>query len=186
MFGKALTMNHSGGSIVLEKERGDIMAYKALDVARYIINYSNEQGYGVSNLKLQKLLYFVQAEFLAYSDDKKPCFREEIEAWGFGPVVPCVYQEFKQYGSSNIPTVKEYFEVSENWDVIKRKFREGIIRNRDRERINDIVDGLSDYSAAYLVNITHHQAPWKKVYEKGMNNIISKKSIREYFESEEN
>ena len=35
------------------------MAYKVLDVARYIINYSNKMEYGISNLKLQKLLYFV-------------------------------------------------------------------------------------------------------------------------------
>ena len=35
------------------------MVYKALDVARYIINYSNKQEYSISNLKLQKILYGV-------------------------------------------------------------------------------------------------------------------------------
>ena len=38
--------------------------YNALDVSRYIINYSNDKNYGISNLKLQKILYFVQAYFL--------------------------------------------------------------------------------------------------------------------------
>ena len=37
--------------------------YNVLDISRYIINYSNQQGYGISNLKLQKILYFVQAYF---------------------------------------------------------------------------------------------------------------------------
>ena len=82
------------------------MTYKVLDIARYIINYSNEQQYGISNLKLQKLLYFVQAEFLAFTEKKQPCFQEEIEAWGFGPVVPGVYKEFRQYGSSNSPLMR--------------------------------------------------------------------------------
>lgn len=161
------------------------MAYKALDIARYIINYSNEQEYGISNLKLQKLLYFVQAEFLAYTSEKKPCFEEEIEAWGFGPVVPCVYQEYKQFGSGNIPTIIEYFEVTETWNIVKKIFNPNVIKEKDRNRISDIVDGLSEYSATALVNITHNQAPWSEVYEEGMNNIISKKSIREYFEQDE-
>ncbi|MCM1466611.1 MAG: DUF4065 domain-containing protein [Alistipes sp.] len=158
------------------------MSYKVLDVARYIINYSNKEGYGISNLKLQKLLYFVQAEFLAFTEDNQPCFLEEIEAWGFGPVVPEVYQEFKQYGSANIPSVLKYYEVTDDWEVNEKKFDLKLIDIEDRQIINQIVDGFSDYSAAALVTITHQQKPWKDVYEEGMNNIITKKSIREYFE----
>lgn len=40
------------------------MSYKVLDVCRHVINYSNEHDYGISNLKLQKVLYFIQAYFL--------------------------------------------------------------------------------------------------------------------------
>lgn len=40
------------------------MTYNALDVSQYVIKYSNEQDYGISNLKLQKILYFIQAYFL--------------------------------------------------------------------------------------------------------------------------
>ncbi len=162
------------------------MAYKALDIARYIINYSNKKNYGVSNLKLQKLLYFVQAEFLTYSDDKAPCFNEKIEAWGFGPVVPCVYQAFKQYGSGNIPSITEYSEITDTWQIIQKTFNENIIKAKDRKKITEIIDGLSEYSATALVDITHNQAPWMNAYEKGMNNVITKSSIREYFENDEN
>lgn len=162
------------------------MAYKALDISRYIINYSNQKNYGVSNLKLQKLLYFVQAEFLAYSDDKAPCFDEEIEAWGFGPVVPCVYQAFKQYGSGNIPSITEYTEITDTWQISKKTFSKNIIKARDRKKIADIIEGLSEYSATALVSITHNQAPWMNSYEKGMNNVITKRSIQEYFENDEN
>lgn len=158
------------------------MVYKALDIARYIINYSNKMNYGVSNLKLQKLLYFVQADFLANTEEKEPCFIEEIEAWGFGPVVPCVYHEFKQYAANNIPSVTEYFERGDSWKIVKKHFNSETISISVRERINNIIDGFSEYSANALVAITHNQAPWKKVYKAGFNNVISKNSIREYFE----
>ncbi len=39
------------------------MAYDALDIARYVIKYSNNRDYGVSNLKLQKILYFIKHIF---------------------------------------------------------------------------------------------------------------------------
>lgn len=38
--------------------------YNVLDISRYIINYSNDCNYIISNLKLQKLLYFIQVYFL--------------------------------------------------------------------------------------------------------------------------
>lgn len=162
------------------------MTYRVLDVARYIINYSNRLEYGISNLKLQKLLYFVQAEFLAFTEKKQPCFAEEIEAWGFGPVVPEVYQEFKQYGSSNIPTIIKYYEINDDWEIAEKKYDENCIEPQDRETIDQIVDGFADYSASALVNITHNQDPWIKTYEEGMNRVISKRVIKEYFENDEN
>ena len=63
--------------------------YSAIDIARYIIWYCKNHGYTISNLKLQKILYFVQAEFLVSAG--APCFYQDIEAWDFGPVIPEVY-----------------------------------------------------------------------------------------------
>ena len=68
--------------------------YAALDIARYIIKYCKDNGYSISNLKLQKLLYFVQAQFLV-TYNGRPAFEEKIEAWDFGPVVPEVYHYLK-------------------------------------------------------------------------------------------
>ena len=81
------------------------MSYNVLGVSRYIINYCNENYYLISNLKLQKILYFVQAFFLEAKNEE--CFREEIEAWDFGPVVPEVYREYRKYGGD----ANKYLEV---------------------------------------------------------------------------
>lgn len=165
---------------------GGGMAYKVLDVSRFIINYCNENGYEISNLKLQKLLYFIQADYL--SDELgEPCFYEDIQAWNFGPVVPEVYQAFKLYGSGHIPKIDSYMEIDlENWEIVRKEYNENLIEKCDRKRISSILDELSGYSATTLVNISHHQRPWMDAYKNGQNSVIDKESIREYFTEDEN
>lgn len=144
--------------------------YRVLSIARYIIQRCNSQNRTISNLKLQKILYFVQAEFLVAK--KQPCFGAEIEAWDFGPVVPEVYQEYKVFGSANIP-------------VIGSVESPVILANEDRSLVDGIVDECSKYSATALVDITHNQTPWIDAYNApGYNNIISTESIYKYFAEE--
>ncbi|NCC87011.1 MAG: DUF4065 domain-containing protein [Clostridia bacterium] len=154
-----------------------------LDIARYIINYSNNNNYGISNLKLQKILYFVQAYFLTNSTTNKPCFGETIEAWDFGPVVPKAYQEYKQYGSGDIPTIKSYIDFDEDtiWDSQCVQYDDSDIDAKSKELINAVVDKFSFYSATDLVTLTHKQSPWKDVYVPYSNNTITNEAIRKYF-----
>ena len=56
-----------------------MMSYKVLDVCRHVINYSNEHDYGISNLKLQKVLYFIQAYFLTKKKDHTPCLMRRLK-----------------------------------------------------------------------------------------------------------
>lgn len=155
-----------------------------LDVARYIINYSNEKGYSISNLKLQKLLYFVQAYYLSFTPAHEPCFNDDIEAWDFGPVVPAVYQEFKSFGGSDIPPVKNYYKNKNNfWSIQSVPFDNDCIAPDDKKNINDVVDKFSIYSASELVELTHKQAPWKEAYVPHKNAVIKKDAIRRYFDA---
>lgn len=156
---------------------------QVMDVARYIINYSNEQNYGISNLKLQKLLYFVQAYFLLYRGEI--CFDAAIEAWDFGPVVPEVYHEFKRFGNGDIPKIRTYLDMSSKVSFIaQRKYDEGVIPVRDRELIAEVVDIFSDYSATALVTLTHNQDPWIDAYRPGQNRRIEPEAIERYFDNE--
>lgn len=158
------------------------MPYKVMDVARYIINYCNEKGYGISNLKLQKILYFVQTDFLVNSISHEPCFAEKIEAWNFGPVVPDIYHEYKEYGAANIPSIKEYLDFSEGvWNGRKVQFNKTAISSEDQIKINETVDSCSRYSATQLVHITHNQAPWRNAYNRYQNSEIKNEEIRNYF-----
>ena len=160
------------------------MVYNVLDVSCEAINYSNEKGYGISNLKLQKILYFIQAYFLITVDEK--CFKEKIEAWDFGPVVPEVYSEFKQYGAGNIPSVSNYMIRDKNhpWNYEKKKFDSSVINENDKKRIRAVIDEFADYSATYLVSLTQSQAPWYDAYQKYKNNEITVDAIKEFFNNE--
>lgn len=144
--------------------------YKASDIARYIIERCKETNRQISNLKLQKILYFVQAEFLVAKNE--PCFEEPIEAWDFGPVVPSVYYEYRMFGGAEIPRIG-----SSN---VK-----GIISPSDRKILNGIIDACSEYSASALVEITHNQTPWKMAHEFGSyNSVITPESIKDYFKKD--
>ena len=141
------------------------MSYKVLDVCKYVINYSNQKDYGISNLKLQKILYFVQAYFLI-SEPSRCCFEEKIEAWDFGPVVPKAYREYKQFGSSDIP------DTGDNINIIS---------DEDQKLIRTVIEKFADYSVTDLVSLTHNQSPWIDAYIPCMNREITPEAIREYF-----
>lgn len=147
--------------IVIQKRR--CIMYSALEIARFVIEYCRKNDLLMSNLKLQKVLYFIQAEFLVRNGE--PCFFERIEAWPFGPVVSNVYHEYKTFGSSNI-----YSNLSNFYDIAEE----------DRNIIKDIVKACNRFSATQLVELTHNQAPWKNAYNNG-NRIITNDSILEYF-----
>lgn len=147
------------------------MTYDALTISRYIIKYSSEKSFRISNLKLQKLLYFVQSHFLVQKKTK--CFEDVIEAWDLGPVVPIVYREYKQFGAGNIPSIfVSYDIVNDNID------------NEDRILIDEVVDAFSTFTATELVELTHRQDPWIYSYEKGKNKVISLQSLERYFDGQ--
>lgn len=141
------------------------MAYSVMDVSKYVIRYSNEKNYGITNLRLQKILYFIQAYFLKIKDE--PCFKEDMEAWDFGPVVPCVYQKYKKFGAGQIP------DYTKPVNCFKKE--------KDHiEIINGVIDLLASYQTYELVEITHHQSPWLDNYRLDRSNIIPIWSIKRF------
>ena len=157
--------------------------YNVLDVCRHIINYSNDHNYGISNLKLQKLLYFVQAYFVSFTSKKEPCFKDKIEAWDFGPVVPVAYHEYKRYGNTDIPYVSHYIEYNFT-NFLQSKvipFTDTVISDEDKKIIDDLIDNFSEYSTTSLVRITHNQSPWIDAQANGKNSVITVDAIRSYF-----
>ena len=142
--------------------------YSVYDVAEYIIWRETKQKRPVSNLRLQKLLYFVQAYFLCTM--AQPCFDSVIEAWDFGPVVPEIYHEYKIYGSSCIPA-PQIFDLHH-------------FRSDDLARIDTMLDQCASQTTNRLVTITHAQDPWRDAYQNPFGNRITNDAIIRYYRGE--
>lgn len=144
--------------------------HTALEVAKWflahnrIVNIEEGAEY-ISNLKLQKLLYYAQGCFLAVTDHV--LFEDDIVAWQHGPVVESVYQVYKEFGSNGI-IFDEDFDFSRFTDS-------------ENELLREVYDTFGQYSAWKLRNMTHEEAPWKETVR---NKVISVDSIRDYFKQE--
>lgn len=71
----------------------------ALDVANYIIDLCIKENAPVSNLQLQKILYYIQRYYLF---SNKPLFEDDFIALAFGPAILEVYNRYCGFGGSKI------------------------------------------------------------------------------------
>lgn len=119
---------------------------------------SPELGDIISNLKLQKLIYYAAGVMSAVRQNQDaPLFHDPIEAWTHGPVVPSQYHRFSKYGSGPIPPV-EGFDFS-TFDPV------------DLQVLDDVYGFYGQYSAWKLRNMTHEEAPWLSSYDQPDNKI---------------
>jgi uncharacterized phage-associated protein len=84
----------------------------ASDVADYIIVFHHAKGQKITQLKIQKLLYYAQAWFLGLHGCE--IFAEEIEAWVHGPVVPSVRARYRDLRWSPLPVPVTAPEIPPN------------------------------------------------------------------------
>jgi uncharacterized phage-associated protein len=136
-------------------------------VANTIIEFAEERGYLVTNLSLQKLLYFTHAHFLVRYE--KPLVSGIFEAWKFGPVHPFIYSALKTYGARPIDSPLQKFDPITRLAVELPKIPKGPLLND----ILDIVAPLIKMSAGYLVDISHAKGgPWDTIVEQSKNGSV--------------
>lgn len=146
------------------------MAYNVIDIAKKIIKMADDDiangGDNITNLKLQKLLYYQQGYHLAQFD--KPLFDENVEAWMYGPVVPVAYDYFQQYGAQSLPVEK---------DVI-------VLPDEDESLFYQVYDAYREFSAIGLMNMTHREKPWTEAVPHNRGTVISLDAIKSYFKTQ--
>lgn len=144
--------------------------YDVITICHYIAYYCHLKGYELTNLRLQKILYFLELIFLDMFD--KPCFNNKIEAWDLGPTVTDAYNYYRKYGAQLIPGIK-------TMDI-------NTIKDSDKSLIAFVVSALTEYSTFQLIKITQRQEPWKKNYVSYDTNEIPVEDIREFVEGKHN
>ncbi len=153
------------------KPGSDIIAPK--QVANFLLVECRERGDILTNLKLQKLLYYAQAWFLAIHG--KPLFSEDFQAWVHGPALPSQYKRFKKY----------------EWrPILEENISPPKITNADiSSHLIEIVNVFGVETACSLELMTHNEKPWQAARagipkDQPSIAIISKELMRSHYKSQ--
>jgi len=142
------------------------MAYSALTIAKHFLSIPDEDaGELISNLKLQKLLYYAQGYALAMNGENEPLFNDKVYAWKHGPVVKSVYNHYASCGSGALP-------------------RESApqIDSETREFLNEIYRIYGRFAAWVLREMTHREKPWLDHYKHDIRDIeIPRADLASFF-----
>ena len=142
--------------------------YTARDVAEYFLCLSDkESGDLISNLKLQKLVYYAQGVYLAATG--KPLFDEDLVAWTHGPVVEDLYHTYKCYGDGAIDPDPNY-ELPE-FDA------------QTKQILDEVYRVLGQFSAWKLRQMTHAEIPWINADKRGSGSALSHDDMIQYFKT---
>jgi uncharacterized phage-associated protein len=145
------------------------MSYSVIDIANKVVaNTDINQGETISNLKLQKMLYYLQGFFIAVFDKK--LFEESIEAWQYGPVVREAYFHYKDFGQTAIV-------LDEDIEIIE-------LLPQENELFEEVMQEYGQFSAIKLMNMTHEELPWKKTFNENPQGEISFELLKEYFKTQ--
>ncbi len=121
--------------------------YTVNDIANWFLKNIN----GITNKKLQKLVYYAYSWFLVFNNESKEdievrLFENKFEAWVHGAVHSELYHQYKHYGSAQIdPYAGELADFSED----------------ELDILNQVKDVYGDYNGNELESICHQESPWK-------------------------
>lgn len=129
-----------------------MQSYSAIEVANFIIDTCTRNNDPISNLRLQKLLYFIWVDY--YRETNNYLFLDNMQAWQLGPVIPEVYYEYCAYGGKPINLLCVTSIVADDADIL--------IRLIEKYRLVPV---------STLVERTHMpDTAWYKVYNNGAGN----------------
>ena len=120
-----------------------------LNIARYFIAKAYEDGRenSMTNMKIQKLLYYSQSLHLALQEE--PLFLDEIQAWRYGPVCPPAYRFYSRFEAEQLP-------VPSQTDLIEQ------MSSEQRDLLEEVWLYFGEHHAYTLSDMTHVEFPWKK------------------------
>jgi uncharacterized phage-associated protein len=139
----------------------------SINIAKLIIQGQYENGRLVTNLSLQKLLFYCHAYHLAFTN--LPLIDEDFEAWTYGPVAPNVYKYYSKYKDKPIDV--EEFDI----DNIQG------LTTKNLNIISLVLSKYGDFGAMQLVNMTHQDLPWQEHYNANKKAIIPNDKIRDFY-----
>lgn len=136
-------------------------------VANWFIRRAKQDRRALSNMQLQKLVYFAHGWTMALH--RHPLIKDEVQAWEFGPVIPPLYRALARFGAD---------PVTESLEIHAEDFQAF-----EEEVLEQVYQGYGSYPASTLSALTHQRgSPWEKTFEPGARGKpISNDMIADYF-----
>ncbi|MBB4103579.1 Panacea domain-containing protein [Allorhizobium borbori] len=157
--------------------------YKAKSVANAFLTLANRDGYDITPMQLQKLLYYANGYFMA-ENDGQPLINEYFEAWDYGPVVPTVYYEFREYVNRPIKRFAYTFDREVSREIVAPQ---PVNDDQSESVISWVWDNYRDLSGPQLSNMTHKtDGPWDRARRRASNSQMRNERLEtadllEYF-----
>ena len=155
-------------------------AVDAKGLANLFLEWAGEARAPISPLKLQKLVFFTHADFLVRTG--KPLIKQEFEAWDYGPVVPSLYREFKEFKDKPITSKAKSFDPVSASSIIS----ECELSSNDLQLVRTMFDFYSRLDAIHLSELSHEfEGAWRQarsLFSNGLNmdRRISNEMIKNY------
>lgn len=120
----------------------------------------------ITNLALQKLLYFVHG--LHIMETKEPLVSGYFEAWQYGPVHPAAFAAFKSAGKNPI----SFRATRHNVLTGETALLPAVTDQEVRRRVRQVMTLFGEITPGRLVDISHApKAPWHFVVSKARNSM---------------
>lgn len=142
--------------------------YPSQSIANAFLAKAKENGMVLTNMQVQKLVYFAHGFYLAFKDE--PLIKDEIKAWNFGPVIPPLYNALKHHGNGVVSEPIDGYDVPPATDEFTCAL------------ITKVFSLYGHISGARLSAATHKEgSPWEKIYKDAKFSGIPNDLIRSYF-----
>jgi len=135
------------------------MPYDGRAIANFVLDYADRVGWKITNLKLQKLVYFCHV--WSWIEFGRPLIRHDFEAWQNGPVLPYLYRDFKKFGSTPI----NIRALALNPKTGARQPAMCELEPATRELLERVLSFYGRLNTHVLVSLTHAKdGPWYRVW----------------------
>lgn len=135
------------------------MAYDGRTVANFVLDYCDKKNRPVTHLALQKIVFFCHVWSLVHL--KRPLVKQKFEAWEFGPVLPYLYREFKDFDRSPVKSRATQINTLDG----KLRIVDYDFDSQTAAFLAEIVEFYSRMRASDLVDLSHVAGgPWHRVW----------------------
>ena len=157
--------------------------YDGRAIANWILKSATAQNMSLSNLQLQKILFFAHGSYLVRF--RSPLVMNRFEAWEHGPVIPELYHALKQHGDRPIRSPVTRYDLESGMDVVVT----ADFTNPVCKHLTEMLLFYGRMDPWILVKLSHVPGgPWAKTLERSKDTanfslVIDPQLIEEFFDN---